>query len=126
MLVTVDDVPLPEAPDRVDEDGTLRLHLQSVGSHEDGPSLFPDFTFGSWWHIGLHDFDTFAAAMATRAAAPPLFPQLFWIGNLEMSASRAHFATLADAHQSRIRAVGITWQHARGNVTEATGERAAR
>ena len=91
VLVTVDDVPLPPARDRVESDGTAVLHMQSVGAASDGDELFPDFVYGGWWHIGLHDFDAFAAAMEAAAAAEPRprHPQAFWIGNVEMSLSRA-------------------------------------
>ena len=126
-MVTVDDVPLPPARDRVESDGTAVLHMQSVGAASDGDELFPDFVYGGWWHIGLHDFDAFAAAMEAAAAAEPRprHPQAFWIGNVEMSPSRAALVALSAAHPERVDARGIRWQHARGNVSEATGARAA-
>ena len=70
ILTTVDDVPLPDQDDFADERGTLRLHFQSVGAVDRGPALFPDFVFGGWWHIGLHDFDAFASAMTESSATP--------------------------------------------------------
>ena len=122
VLVTVDDAPLPPARDRVESDGTAVLHMQSVGAASDGDELFPDFVYGGWWHIGLHDFDAFAAAMEAAAAAEPRprHPQAFWIGNVEMSSSRAALVALSAAHPERVDARGIRWQHARGNVSEAT------
>ena len=87
-LVMVDDVPLPAAEDRVDLDGTAILFLQSVGPRETAHNLFPDFVFGGWWHIGLHDFDNFTAAMASEASLAPENAQAFWIGNTEMHPSR--------------------------------------
>ena len=123
MLVTVDDVPLPQQHDYVDRDRTLRLHFQSVGT--EAADLFPDFVFGGWWHIGLHDFDAFANAISTASEVPPWRPQALWIGNTDMSPRRAQLVTMSQAHPSRIHARAMQWAHARGNVTEATGERAA-
>ena len=126
LLVTVDDIPLPEPEhDYIDGDGTLRLHFQSVGTADRGSTLFPDFVFGGWWHIGLHDFDAFSQAMISASAAPATRNQAFWIGNVAMSPFRAELVALSQAHPSRIDARGMQWAHARGNVSEATGERAA-
>ena len=113
-----------DAPDRVEPDGTLLIHMQTVGASNEGDGLFPDYVYGGWWHIGLHDYDGFAAAMATRAAAPYVYPQLFWTGNVEMSPSRSRLVEMSAAHPGRIDARGMRWAHARGNVTEETGERA--
>ena len=41
-----------------------------------------------------------------------------------MSPSRAALVALSAAHPERVDARGIRWQHARGNVSEATGARA--
>jgi len=125
VLVSIDDIPLPEMSDRLAPDGTLLIHMQTVGASEEGDRLFPDFVYGGWWHIGLHEYDAFAWAMTARAAAPPEHPQLFWTGNVEMSPSRAALVAMSQAHPGRIDARGMRWAHARGNVTEATGERAA-
>jgi len=125
VLVSIDDIPLPEMSDRLAPDGTLLIHMQTVGAREEGDRLFPDFVYGGWWHIGLHEYDGFAWAMTARAAAPPEHPQLFWTGNVEMSPSRAALVAMSQAHPGRIDARGMRWEHARGNVTEATGERAA-
>ena len=104
---------------------TLRLHMQTVGPAASGSELFPDFVFGGWWHIGLHDFDPFVRAMAIRAQEPAIHAQAFWIGNLEMSSTRRDLKALSMLHPDRIDARGITWQHQHGNVSEETGERAA-
>ena len=125
VLVSIDDVPLPDMSDRLAPDGTLLIHMQTVGASEEGERLFPDFVYGGWWHIGLHDYDAFAWAMTARAAAPPEHPQLFWTGNVEMSPSRAALVAMSEADPGRIDARGMRWAHARGNVSEATGERAA-
>jgi hypothetical protein len=125
VLVSIDDVPLPDMSDRLAPDGTLLIHMQTVGASEEGERLFPDFVYGGWWHIGLHDYDAFAWAMTARAAAPPEHPQLFWMGNVEMSPSRAALVAMSVADPDRIDARGMRWAHARGNVSEATGERAA-
>ena len=126
VLVTVDDVPLPPAADQLTQDGRARLHMQTVGPRELASDLFPDFVFGGWWHIGLHDYDTFARAMEARAAAAPArSAQAFWIGNPEMSPSRVRLVEMSRERPSRIDARPIVWQHTKGNVTEATGERAA-
>ena len=125
VLVSIDDVPLPDMSDRLAPDGTLLIHMQTVGASEEGDRLFPDFVYGGWWHIGLHDYDAFAWAMTARAAAPPEHPQLFWTGNVEMSPSRAALVAMSQADPGRIDARGMRWAHARGNVSEATGERAA-
>ena len=125
VLVSIDDVPLPDVSDHLGPDGTLLIHMQTVGASEEGDRLFPDFVYGGWWHIGLHDYDRFAWAMAARAATPPVRPQLFWIGNIEMSPSRGQLVAMSDADPGRIDARAMRWAHARGNVSEATGERAA-
>jgi hypothetical protein len=125
VLVSIDDIPLPDATDRIEPDGTLLVHMQTVGASDEGERLFPDYVYGGWWHIGLHDYDDFAAAMAARAAAPYVHPQLFWIGNVEMSPSRSRLVEFGREHPGRIDARGMRWAHARGNVTEETGERAA-
>ena len=121
LLVTVDDIPLPNQSDYLDEDGTLRLHFQSIGTANHGATLFPDFVFGSWWHIGLHDFDEFAEAMSAASSAPAVHPQAFWIGNVAMSTRRAELVSMSQAHPERIEARGMHWAHARGNVAKATG-----
>ena len=125
VVVSIDDIPLPDATDRIEPDGTLLVHMQTVGASDEGERLFPDYVYGGWWHIGLHDYDDFAAAMAARAAAPYVHPQLFWIGNVEMSPSRSRLVEFGREHPGRIDARGMRWAHARGNVTEETGERAA-
>ena len=52
--------------------------------------LFPDFVFGGWWHIGLHDFDS--VAMRLIAMLLLSYPQAgIWISNPEMHASRRSF-----------------------------------
>ena len=125
FLVTVDDIPLPPTTDRRMEDGTALVHMQTVGSHDDGADLFPDFVYGGWWHIGLHDYDEFSKAMMERAARPAHMSQAFWIGNPQMSPSRPQLVEMSRKLPSRIDARPIIWQHAKGNVTESTGERAA-
>eukprot|EP00966_Prymnesium_polylepis_P271999 6284285-Prymnesium_polylepis.1 len=63
-----------------------------------------------------------AEQAASRTSAE--HPQAFWIGNPEMSSSRVELIKLSRSHPARIDARPIVWQHARGNRTEATGERA--
>ena len=126
VVTTVDDLPVPEASphlDRIEEDGSATLHMQTVGSHVSGPSLWPDFTFGSWWHIGLHDYDRFVAAIHPFGRAHE-HAQAFWIGNIEMHPSRQLALAMSRKYPERIDARSITWAHHLGNVTEATGERA--
>lgn len=125
VLVSIDDVPQPAKRDYVTDDGALVLHMQTVGPADAADRLFPDFVYGGWWHIGLHDFDAFANAVVARGAEPAVRSTAFWIGNLEMSAERETLRALAQRHPEQLDARGMRWQHERGNVTEATGERAA-
>ena len=124
ILVTVDDIPLPPARDQVDPEGSAVLYMQTVGPRDGGDDLFPDFVFGGWWHIGLHDFDAFATAMDRNAPVAPIHKQAFWIGNPEMHASRRSLLALSTQHPGHIDARAIRWRHDLGNVSELTGDRA--
>ena len=124
ILVTVDDIPLPDTNDRVEDDGTALLFMQTVGPREAGPSLFPDFIFGGWWHIGLHEYDPFVSEIRRQAESPPVHDSAFWIGNPEMHESRVALLELSKRHATRVDARAIQWRHELGNASESTGERA--
>jgi hypothetical protein len=85
------------------------LVFQTVGSR-DTPDLFPDYVFGNWWHIGLTDFDKFAAEILEKSReTEPTDERCFWMGNEEVHQARQHYKIIAAEHPGRLTCETMTW-----------------
>lgn len=76
----------------------------------------PDFIFGGWPEIGIHDYTATTKAIAQAGQQPPQRDQIFWIGNAEMHETRRALLQIGAQHPDSMNFIGMQWHkdHAGG------------
>jgi len=72
--------------------------------------VFPDYAFGNWWHIGLVDFDEFAAEISELNGYGTIADgRVFWMGNLQGIPQRIQYMNLAARHPEMLFGQSMYW-----------------
>lgn len=64
----------------------------------------PDFIFGNWPQVGIHNYDKTATQMSTLGSQPYLYSKMLWIGNTNTHLSRKKFLQLSENYSDFIEA----------------------
>jgi hypothetical protein len=76
----------------------------------DESNVFPDYIFGNWWHIGLVDFDEFAAEISGLSEYGRIADKrIFWTGNLQGIPQRIEYMKLASRHPGVVFGHSMYW-----------------
>jgi hypothetical protein len=79
----------------------------SSDDHLDVP--VPDFVFGGWPEVGIHDYDETCRAVAAAGAAPAERPLAGWIGSLATHPIRVELHRIASEHPSLLDVQQVEW-----------------
>lgn len=89
------------------DDYYMEFDTSSFGRSD---SLFPDYIFGNWWHIGLLDFDTFTREIVLCSSRDRIRDnRLFWMGNLQGIWQRLRYKSMAEEFPELMVAETMTW-----------------
>ncbi len=104
--------------------GPLLLHTrdQPVGTHERPWRAYsfcsstthldvpvPDFVFGGWPEVGIHDYDETCRAVAAAGAAPAELPVAGWVGSLATHPIRAELHRIGSEHPAQLDVQQVEW-----------------
>lgn len=69
---------------------------------KDIDKLLPDFIFGNWPQIGIHNYDETAKQIMLRGGGTYKIPKMLWIGNSQTHTSRVRFLEIAQNYPELI------------------------
>lgn len=112
LRIHTSDTPGPE-----DQKEANILEFQTVASSLKDENLFPDFTFGNWWHIGLVDYDKFVNDIDNKSQKERIADErIFWKGSNHKNINfdvpqRNLFIKMARSNPEKILGELMTWNH---------------
>ena len=85
------------------------IEVQTVSEMSKDEELFPDWGFGGWSHIGMHDWWPFVTELAAEGSKPPENPRAFWKGNHLGVELRGRYMEVRNSHPERFEGEFMTW-----------------
>jgi hypothetical protein len=96
-----------DRPIATERDGWRSYAFCTAPGHVDVP--VPDFVFGGWPQVGIHDFDGTCRAMAAAGEQPAHRPVAGWIGNLRTHHVRTVLHRLGETHPDLLDVQQVEW-----------------
>ena len=102
LLLHTQDRPVgtPERPWRA-------YSFSTSAAHHDVPA--PDFVFGGWPEVGIHDYDETCRAVAAAGSAPAERPGVGWIGSLATHPIRGELHRIGSQHPALFDVQQVEW-----------------
>lgn len=106
IRINTADGPSQDPPPRISN----YLEFDTSTTKKDESTIFPDYIFGNWWHIGLTNYDDFVKEICDNNSFENIKSnKLFWIGNLQGVKQRIKFVELANQNKDKLYADTMSW-----------------